>query len=531
MSELKTSPSQLKSQNGGVSSVEYNRIVPTRNAKQGSFSDGGIDMRFTLSGNQSWIPSLSYLRIRLKLSDSAGVQLVNAGDVAFAQNPCSHLFSAAEFQIGSTTVSRISANYPQIDILEKRLGKSKAWMDTVGDSSELLASDFKTRLNATSADGYRLTNNPEDVLNITAAEMRFDAANNTMEIKTAGTATFNAAGGAALPDVRLSFPIGTYVTDAAGVNYLVNGHSASTTVLNVAGAHAAVGAATGFSKTVFGAVKSARAQYIEFCYQPALSIFKLTEKLPAGDYNLNLTPRQASIWGAQIVESMDGKKALGTDYSVSVEDIHLMTCQVSGTRFSGDYYLDMENVRLQTAEIANTSLTSNQFTVSPSCNSITIAYQDNRVSSDSRISESRFRAYPDVLSEAVIRDSSVENKITRSYLEKGSLKVPKIDADPSFVAGTNYQTQRYYESLLNAGQLYNSGGAESFEEWQKNGAFYHYNIVQDGDSNDTRVIVNQQFQDTSDIDTTNILLFDHYSSVAKISIENGKVTTVKVSDM
>ena len=46
---------------------------------------------------------------------------------------------------------------------------------------------------------------------------------------------------------------------------------------------------------------------------------------------------------------------------------------------------------------------------------------------------------------------------------------PSLDSQ-----GVQYFTQRYMETMINAGQLFRPGGCESFEEWLERGAYYNW---------------------------------------------------------
>ena len=119
-----------------------------------------------------------------------------------------------------------------------------------------------------------------------------------------------------------------------------------------------------------------------------------------------------------------------------------------------------------------------------------------------------------------------------------------------------YFTQRYMETMINAGQLYRPGGCESFEEWLERGAYYNWVWPRDGGDLSTRFHVNVAFNGQSDspdsdpvksmaqqllyrgwprviprgrentplINDINILVFDMVPKAFSLSITNGKVT-------
>jgi hypothetical protein len=71
-----------------------------------------------------------------------------------------------------------------------------------------------------------------------------------------------------------------------------------------------------------------------------------------------------------------------------------------------------------------------------------------------------------------------------------------------------------------------SGGAEKFSEWIDRGAYYHFLTPRDGTSVDTRVVVNQQFDNASDVANMQCLLFDHSRAAIQVTIKDGRVQNV-----
>ena len=124
--------------------------------------------------------------------------------------------------------------------------------------------------------------------------------------------------------------------------------------------------------------------------------------------------------------------------------------------------------------------------------------------------------------------------------------------------GVQYFTQRYMETMINAGQLFRPGGCESFEEWLERGAYYNWVWPRDGGDLSTRFHVNVAFKPVGEnrdadnikevakqllrrawprqllrgkpgqeallINDINILVFDMVPKAFSLSITNGKVT-------
>ncbi len=143
--DLRTSIDELESSNSGVAKNIYEQITATRSAFGNAFSNGSINFKWQCSGTKWWIPNRSYLRMRIKLTNNAGVKLSQNNDIAPTMNEVACLFQSAEFRINDKTVSRISDYLPQIDTLNTRLNKSKAWIDSVGESTNHWNPDFRVR--------------------------------------------------------------------------------------------------------------------------------------------------------------------------------------------------------------------------------------------------------------------------------------------------------------------------------------------------------------------------------------------------
>ena len=105
------------------------------------------------------------------------------------------------------------------------------------------------------------------------------------------------------------------------------------------------------------------------------------------------------------------------------------------------------------------------------------------------------------------------------------------DADPSFVVGdTDYTIQRYTETQMYSGALFDTGGGESLEEFHNRGQILHYVWPRDGTDASTRCTINSQFANGTDVTNMQVLLFDHSRQVARIRIQNGSVTGVELED-
>ena len=96
-------------------------------------------------------------------------------------------------------------------------------------------------------------------------------------------------------------------------------------------------------------------------------------------------------------------------------------------------------------------------------------------------------------------------------------------------AGRDYTIQRYTDTQIYSGGYYDTGGAETIEEFHQRGAYYYQAWPRDGTDRSTRVIVHQQF-DAADVLNMRVLLFDHSKQIARIKVSDGMVVDVQVED-
>jgi len=542
--DLPTSVAELSEVNQSMSRMQYDQVAPTRTVVGTAFPNGQIHTRFEISGTKRWIPSKSYIRLRCSLTSDidSDVALTSAADVAPNMGLCANLFQSGEFRIADKTVSRCSDYMAQIDALSTRLDKSKAWMDSIGEATNMWESDVKLRREKVSSDGKILKNDvavPDistgrDVLGFGPAGGA-DATANTSVKYDAGAATLTFLAGltnTTTIDARTAFPIGSYfqfLTLNAPVDAVSNvlmeiiAHT-SATVINV---RPVVGeditpAADGrddFGRVVksSGGVPSRRVKTFELTWQPPMSIFKVQHALPAGKFELVLNPQTSSSFELRAIESLLGAKTAPANFTFHVEDMYLMVATVESSLVEDlTYYIDLDEVRCQVDTLAGTNLQQKNFDVSPSSYALTAAFQDEAAGSNSLYSASKFKTR-----------TNNELSLTRLFLTYAGQSKPSPDADPSFIAGSNDDrtTQRYSDSLLQAGHYWREGGAETIEEFHERGSYYHFAWPRSGRDRSTRCQVN--FQMTTPANSR-VLLFDHYKSLAHISVKDGRVVDVNL---
>jgi hypothetical protein len=144
---LATDLSQLRTQEKVVK-VAYRRRDPKSSSTGKSFPGSNIVFDFTVSGNTWWIPARSYVSMRHSVYQgvaNAPAKPTGGGNTALSMNAPACLFDGCDLQVAGVSLGSKSRMLPQIDTVEKRLYKSKAWLDSIGKSVAFWEPDQEER--------------------------------------------------------------------------------------------------------------------------------------------------------------------------------------------------------------------------------------------------------------------------------------------------------------------------------------------------------------------------------------------------
>ena len=541
--------------------MEYDQHPPTRDVVGNNFANGAIHFRFQTSGQKWWLPSRSYLRMRCRLTNGATppVQLTVGEGIAPNMGLMSSLFQSGEMRINDKVVSRVADFMPQVDALETRLTKSKSWIDSVGEATNWWGESQSLRMAEVSSDGTILKDTtaivPADAAT-TRSAMGFDVAGGALAERNQWG--YTAADGALVYDqgtddagltaaqASAAFPVGSYFkfvgvidTPEVEMKVLENDGAGNLVIEPLLNEDVATDGQNNFSRVVkntnIAAPASRRIDEFELIWTPPLSLFKIGHALPSGKYELVLNPQTITSFQKRAIESVFGVASknptlpggAAQDFKLDVVDFYLYCATVEGPRADDiTYLLDLEQTRCQSEKIDNASFAQKNFDVSPSTYALTVAYQDLRAGENTALSVSKFKSY----NNPAIPTASEELKLNRMFINYAGQNLPAPDADPSFVAGTDYTTQRYAESQIYSGAYFDTGGAETIEEYHDRGAYYYFSWPRDGTDRSTRVNVHQGFQNTTDVVNMRCLLFDHSKQVARVRVQDGRVVDVALED-
>lgn len=559
--DLKTNTDELSSTNEGTSRMEYDQHPPTRDVVDSNFANGAIHFRFQTSGQKWWIPSRSYIRTRFSLTKGDNTPIDTAFGVAPNMGLMSNLFQSAEMRINDKVVSRVADFMPQVDALETRLTKSKSWLESIGKSTNWWEENQALRLVEVASDGTVVKDTvavaPAETTS-TRVQMGFDAAGGAQaernqvdyDAATGRLVYSQGTDGNGLANFGGQFQVGDFFVftgaiqgDPDGVRdvkmEVINIVDAVTLEVRTSGANdVATDGQNDFIRirpNPLAAPPSRRVQQFELTWCPPLSLFKIGHALPSGRYELVLNPQTNTSYQKRAIETILGQPSKNpqlsgpgdpANFKLSVVNMYLYCATVEGPRADDiTYLLDLEQTRCQSEKISTTDFQQVNFDVSPSTYALTVAYQDLRAGENTAISASKFKSYEAVNVPTVAQ----EQKLDRFFINYAGQNLPAPDADPDFVAGKDYTIQRYVETQIYSGAYFDTGGAETIEEWHDRGSYYYFSWPRDGTDRSTRVNVHQKFN-AGDVTNMRCLLFDHSKQVARVRVQDGRVVDVQVED-
>jgi hypothetical protein len=488
-----------------------------------------------MARNKWWVPARSYVRIRAILSKTNETTSLTIDDnIAPAMNLCANIFRSVKFFINDVDVTGINDYLAQIDTLENRMTKSKEWLDNMGAVINWWDASFTHRLNDISSDGiindlsYSLGNKT-----VTYAEAPYKInfpADSTIATTFATNLLTFASATVAHPDIREILSVGDTITlpnvggGAAGTVTIATFTTALTcTVVSGVLVTADVAAAAWTSATVkksFNNTASRRAIGFELLWQPQISIFKTQYALPLGKYELQLFPYDRSTYEKYAIESIGVNKTPGTanDFLFLIKDLDFYVATMNaGIMKDGQYVLDLDETVCNTRPLANASGDLTQ-EVSPSTYALTVAIQDSDVTSSTLYSSSLFK-----------NRSGAEKDMRRLQLQYADESKPTPISDLRYTSGGNdYYTQRYMDTNLYNGMMW-QGSPESYDDWlNKRGPYFYFPWPKDGSNTSSTVTFYYEFGAAPT--KTNLLLFHHKKRVVRVKIEASQITSVNVFD-
>ena len=213
---------------GRTTNFEYKKTLP--DSVFNPFSPAARHVfRWQNQAGEWWVPSQSYLRIRLAfcaVGENGVLRPLSPADgVAPVMNLPPHLFSRMEYYMDGNKLSELQDYIPQIDTMKHRMMKSRAWMAAVGNRGCFWSPDFATRQAlVTPSLGSSISPSTLRTGDIPGQRILFDAGAAILPTGTkSGTNGFSTAGGSFfaryIPAVDDEKNVGLTEIDVYGVNF------------------------------------------------------------------------------------------------------------------------------------------------------------------------------------------------------------------------------------------------------------------------------------------------------------------------
>ncbi len=513
-----------------VIKVYTRKVIPKSGSKKADFPGSEITFDFSLSANQWWLPSRSYVVIQDSIYIGAGGagarQPLLAEDVAPAFNLQDNLFDGCEMTVGGFSLGSKTKLAPQISAVNRRLAKSAGFNKGVAKSAHTFEADYNTRKQNIVSDG---------ILTDPAAGQTLTNGTGTVTV-TVDTAQIAGAGTAFTTELSVG---DTIIITGANVDAYVVQSITSDTVLDLG---IAVGVRAAAALSTFTIRKNAgtaanRTHKNERVYVPPLGIFSQGKALPPARYELILRPKPDVVYKQSALESLaaalvvaGGARDTGTlltdgEYEYLVEDIVFYVAVVENFDRVPDkqtYLLDLEETEVLPRSIkGNGANIVENYTVSKSTFALSVALQDRRAGNNTLFAPSLFKT--EGASQSAIKALRIDYAgQTRPNPSKALL----YDA-PN---GDDRQTWGYLETAVENLGYYDTGGVLTKEEWRKLGELFHYQWRKTGDDISTDVNVDVTYGTWNPDANHNLLLFHHFRRVIEFTIVNNQVTDFLAQD-
>lgn len=394
--------------------LQHRQVTAQRDVTGDAFPRGVIDYNFSIGGSHGWIPSKSYFRIGLKLTKPDGTPPTDE-EIAFADNPCANLFTNVYARAGGQDISSIVNYSAQADQVAKRIQKTGAWLDNLGE--------------------------------VYGMEPKY-----------------------------------TVRRDRSRAAAAAGGNEAD----------------------------------VYFIWQPPIGLMNHSKPLGSGDYRIQLNPN--ANYKTALVESLADIPDPSAVYQVQLTEMELYVanCRVAIPP-SGVEKLELFEHQAQSKQITGSDQTLD-FTVPTSTKYISVFVQSAGAGTNNVVPLTKFKT--------IAGDEQLLQSIQLSYAN--SVKpTTRWSSQVNAVTGTQKLQQRYLDSKIASGMLFNPGGAESFADWRERGLLLHYDFMRDSDDRSSQLQVQVSFPPTFNVAANNYLfIVAHYSRVVEITTDRGFVTSV-----
>ena len=493
---------------------QYNEVNPTSSITAENFGNSLIEFPFAVGRPNVWYPSKSYIRVSATLYSGDGTARTQPkirDGHAFVSNPCGSIFTEGYFQMGGNDVSKMNSFLPQASALKTRLLNSHSYLKSLGQLP-YHKPDLMERILDVSSDTMAttgLSKSENEIYSLSDPAHFYDAT--------------VAPTGDALVGVHTNF-------QASDIGNTISIKGNSYTILTVADATNA----TIFPEATFGATpefyglrrnKTRSTQgrnKLYFMYQLPLGIFDLEDDkaLGGGDYRLRLTVNPN--WQTAMVETIKSQAVWKTDYTVLVDDVKLYYYSDKSSIPDDSYFLNLQEILVQNKPYSN----SLQFSVPSSTFALSVFLQDSTAGVNTKSSVSAFKS----LTNEDLPLNSIQ--ITYGNITKTATSYQSNFDSTAGQPQINQLQQRYLECYENLSNSHlKTHGCETFEDYLKNGAIYHFDFSRDATNRSTEVQVLTQYK-TAPVSTNNkLFVCAWYRNTVSYTTKQGSIVSVMTASI
>ena len=495
----------------------YREISATKAVAGAEFERSVQYFNFGMGAPNCWVSSKSYFLISATLAGRAGAIPLVKDQVAFADDMCAGLYNNAYFKVGGQDVSSIVSYLPQAHALRTRTTKSRAFLNSVGQSAYMSNADFQERVALTASDTLLDVASQQEYFPISSPDGTgtLSLVANTGVITAAGGALFSRIAAAPAPAFQLE--VGDMVV-MGGVSYKIITYTNATTitvgVLSGAGASPITCGAGNFHGLKMRRRDGGSRNNIMVAYQPPLGIFDHDQPMGAGDYRFSLNPN--SNYKTACVESAWRELRAGVgvadDYDFVITNVRLYVATMKMTIPQDLPPIILYESFVQSKPASATG--SYEFTVPSSTTALCVFIQSGSAGSSTLIPATRF-----------VNFNGSQNNITGLQISYANAVKPSTKWPSSFTNTTNNLQQRYLDNLIESEVIESPGGAESFGEWLQRGAYYYYSFNRDREDKSTQVQMTMDF--TAIEANSNVILVAIHSRITQIITQDGTVVQMR----
>jgi hypothetical protein len=492
-----------------------------------AFSQGLQDFNFNIGGASVMHPEKSFFAAELELKIWDGTNLITpreSDQIALSRDPVSCLYDNVTALGGGADISSLKSFCPQAHMINERLTKSGAYMNSMGASAFGMEVLLKDRIKNTStgdipSDELRRTNVGAPSFELSRTLSIVENTGNLVGINTdfLGTLTQTAIGAESVLTPLLRVGDICMIPRVRGVTQ----HTVTAVTSNT---QATISPSIGLGSVVATkdiyfvrdlAAGNGRSTKTVL-WRPSIAFFGV-EQIGSGDFRISLNP--SSRYQQNAVESVTNAPV----YNASAPVVGSFQLQVNNVKFyialskaaqplSGVEELFMQEMHLQSKPLTGKS-NSLDFTVPGSTKMLCFMLQSDKVGSDIKYSPTSFKC-----------ENNNDLSISSFQLTYANRSRPSTRWGSELSNTRNTMHQRYYETFSECGLSELQGGCEKFSEWLES-PIYCYRFDRDSSEKSTQVQLNIDLKDFAP--GSNVIMCAFYSRTVEIAYANGMIQEIR----